>query len=340
MKILFTGMTSAQVGTSIKQYMTVVHPTAKMLEDMGHEVERREIVVDENLDHYDKIVCMLFPIEKLSATRKYSVFDAIYRYPEKIIIMFDDWQYYQFQDSLRVCLNGNRFWNFVDIVGFASKKDIDTIKAHPEFRSRIEKAALSMVHDLKFPLLFPKLWWGKRNQIRVKTTGMILTYDIMDYALQLGSDLYDTEPFPGKREKSWVMASLFNNLEYVDKLKLTWPVIHIGHKSNVPFIPEHELFEMYKRSWGILSHPYARLGNDGWWRARWMHAVLSGCVISAADIEAEGLPMDFFFSIEEIEKASESQLKEMAESQKFAIMMNSPGNFEAAECLDILIKGV
>ncbi len=335
MKILITGMTSTQVGTSQKQFMTVIHPTEAMLEDCGHDVERREIRVDEDLSSYDKIICGLFPIEKMSATRKYSIFDAIARYPEKIMLIFDDWQYYQFQDSLRVCLNGGRFWNFVDTVEFANTQDINIIKAKPEIRPRMLKAAEEMISDLKYPLLFPKLWWGDISCIRVKTTGKILTYDIMDYAIEVcAKKMYKNDEPLLYKEKKWIMASVFDNNEYVNRLQLTWPVINLGHKNTSNFIPEHCLVSMYKTYAGIISHPYKKLGNDGWWRARWMHAVLCGNVILAEDSEAEGLPFDFFFSKGEIETADMYKLVEIANAQKECIMKGSPGCFDAADILD------
>lgn len=338
MKILVTGMTSAQVGTSIKQFMTVFHPTLRMLEDCGHDVERREIKVDEDLSRYDRIICGLFPIEKLSATRKYSIFDAIARYPEKIMLIFDDWQYYQFQDSVRVCIRGDRFWNFVDKFDFANKYDIDMVKAKPEIRDRIFKAAEEMVTDLKYPLLFPRLWWGKTECINVKTTGKILPFDIMDYALEIcAKEMYRKDEPLKFKEKKWIMASLFDNTDYVNKLQLQWPVVNIGHKNTNTFVSENSIVEMYKTYAGIISHPYRKLGNDGWWRARWMHAVLCGNVILAEESEAEGLPFDFFFSKNEIEGADMYKLVEIANVQKSCIMQGSPGCFEAVEILDSLM---
>jgi hypothetical protein len=334
-------MTSTQTGTSQKEFMTVYHPTQAILTDMGHEVTRRTIQVDEDLSEYDRIICSLFPVEKLSATRKYSIFDAIARYPEKIMLMFDDWQYFQFQSAVGNCLRGGRFWNWVDKFEFCNPKDKAIILAKPAIRDRIFRAAMTLANDLTYPLLYPMFPWGKKENIKVNTTGVIHTFDMNMYAMDYAKKTYNIGEIPEVKEKLWIMGSMFDQESYVKKLNLYWPTKHLGYKKKVEFIPERDLCnKVYMPNWGIISHKYEQLKGDGWWRARWIHALLCGNIILSYDEETEGLPVDFFFSTNEIEGSSNSQLRDIAVAQKEAVMGTFMDYFDSCEYLDrIVTKG-
>jgi hypothetical protein len=332
MKILFTGMTATQVGSTPKLFMTEYEPMAKMLRDMGHIVERKQVYINEDLGEYDRIIVALAPIEKLSANKKYAAFDTLARYPEKCFVMFDDWQYYQFQSSCFSCIKAGRFWNFVDKLRMVNKRDTETLKLDFDARERIFNVANSMSYTIKFPVLYPRFPWLGPEKIRLRADKIILL-DIHNYAVQYITEAYKTKVSEQKK-RQWVIGAMFDQDDYVKNQGFTWDTISYGYKKKYDFLPENELCRIYEDSWGLVSHKNKAIAGDCWWRARWAHAQACGNIIWSFPEELAGLPIDFQYELSDIEKASDSELKDIAYGQRYILETICEEPFTSCEKLE------
>jgi hypothetical protein len=275
MNILITGMTARHTGGNVVKMLTVIEPLKEILIFSGHKVFQKTVTVGEDLSAYDKIFLFLFPPEKIGVTRRYGAIDIYARYPEKCIIAFDDWQYYQIQSGLKNCLDSGRLWNWVDkFPGFITKNDLQAIlKGGKEVRGRIEKAVNQLAIDPKVPVCIPKFSWGDVTKSRLTNSGKTFTFDPSRFAIDYVYNNYDLEFSPIKRERAWVLASLFEHDKYVHNLKFSWPIKRVGHKKTQMVLSEEELCKFYQDNWGILSPPYP-VSGDGWWRARWIFSYM------------------------------------------------------------------
>lgn len=341
MKILVTGMTARHTGTAQREYLTVIQPLIHILKEMGHYVYQSTVAVNEDLSGWDKIIVYLFPLEKLGATRRFGAFDALARYPDKCIISFDDWQYYQFQMYMSSCIGSGRYWNWVDkYPEFITKEDYQAIKdGGQEVRTRLERIAEQLREDIKFPVIMPCFTWGN-NDFKLKTTGTVKYYDPSRSAIEWVEQNYMRLEFPPIRKiKVWVLGSLFDNTNYVKQYNFSWPVLHYGHKKTQKVVDEQDLCNIYNDCYGIISHKYATSG-DGWWRARWIFSYMFECIIHASDEEMGLLPADTFLPrLDSFENAKDDVLIEIVKQQKFILNKFFMPKDGAVNIINNILKG-
>ena len=339
MKVLITGMTAKHVGSSRANYMLFPDTYYALLRDkLKVHVEMRSVTVDEDLRKYDKIIAFLFPPEKLGATRKYAIFDLIARYPEKVILTFDDWQYYQFQSGLRSCFNGERFWNWVyKYPDYATREDVELLKSKPNIRKRIEDSVDILVNDLTHPVIYPFHSWGDPAKIRIKTTGKIHLVDPAKYYIGLISNF--TYNFHlTNRKKAWVLGSLFDHSKYIESLGISWEVLRYGHKKTQEVLTERELAYIYSNNWGIISPKYPNSG-DGWWRVRWVFTAYISNIIHACREELGSLPSNFLPSVNEIESMSKIQLGDLATYQSSELLKRFSSREKFTSKIEEVLRG-
>lgn len=342
MKVLVTGMTARHTGTAMNNYLTVIDSLIYILrKDMGCEVDQRPATVNEDLSEYDKIIVYLFPIEKLGCTRRFGALDTLARYPDKCIVSFDDWQYYQFQGYIDACMRNNRFWRWVtDYPQFIVKADYDAIKAGGRFtRERLFWIARRLEDNIKFPILMPTFTWGSHNKVSLKTSGVIRTYDPSLYAMDYVNENFMNLNFPPKhKRKEWVLGSLFDHDEFIRKHRFEWPVKTYGHKKTMTVLNEEELCNVYNDSWGILSPKYKTSG-DGWWRARWVYAYMFNCIILSSDEERGDLPEGFQPKLSVIENSTDEELERIVENQKYIMSKHFMPKDGVLSILNDVMKG-
>jgi hypothetical protein len=318
MNILITGMTARHTGGNVVKMLTVIEPLKEILTASNHEWFQKIVTVGEDLSAYDKIFLFLFPPEKIGVTRRYGALDAYARYPEKCIICFDDWQYYQIQGALLNCVQSGRFWNWVDkFPNFARKEDVEVIKkGGVEVRKRIERAAVKLALDPKVPICVTKFSWGDLTKSRLSNSGKTYIYDPSRFAIDYVYNNYDLEFPPEKREKIWVLASLFEHDKFLHNHKFTWPVMRLGHKKTQTVVSEDELCKIYQSNWGIISPSYPTSG-DGWWRARWIFSYMFENILYASDAELGKISENFGFTASMLEKHNNNKdLEIIAKMQK------------------------
>jgi hypothetical protein len=314
-------MTSRHTGGNVTPILTVIQPLDLILNVMGHKVFQKVVTVGEDLSVYDKIFLFVFPPEKIGVTRRYGAIDCYARYKDKCVLCFDDWQYYQFQGAILNCARSGRFWNWVDkFPGFARKEDVKAIITGGKIvRDRIMEAAIELGTTPGSNFCIPKFSWGNLP-MRLTTKKKVFTFDPSRFAIDWIYNHYDLEFPPIKRERRWVLASLFEHDKYIHNLTLTWPILRVGHKKTQQVYNEEQLCKIYQDNWGILSPNYPTSG-DGWWRARWIFSYMFENIMLVTPQEMGSLK-GFSFVPNITEQAKEDKLEALAKFQKETLEKN------------------
>jgi len=275
-KILITGFNALTVGSarSPLNIATSAKILPKVLKEAGYDVVQKAIIPGEDVSQYDKVIVYVFGPNSLSARYCYGAMYTIIKRPDAIISI-DDWQTKESVSGFGTFSRGHwriwkkfsqagnnvekRYWNEAQDY----KKEIEDLVDHFAFKE--------WPHDL----LVPAYDGGRYEALGLKARN-ILNWDPSPYTDSYKSEpknLFDVDVFTPDYEKKleWIMASLLNKSTFVDRLTLQWPIQNFGNiKLEQPRLKEHELYERYKKSWGILSPPhYHTLNGSGWWRVRY-----------------------------------------------------------------------
>ena len=95
MKVLITGCTDTHINNPLRakstKFMSIPELMTRVLTEMGHVVEHREVVVNENLDSFDRVACFLYPLDKHARHPAGALYTLSAR--RDAIIAIDDWSY-------------------------------------------------------------------------------------------------------------------------------------------------------------------------------------------------------------------------------------------------------
>lgn len=265
MKILITGYTTRMFGSTrvIGDYITFSYLLEDMLKELGHEVDRRIVTIDEEIAYtYDFAFCGVAPLNSMSASKvpeTHYVMDCMLG---RHAIYADDWSFCGYGNSVRYTLD--RWDQYLKYKKFPYKEPVLN-------RTR---ESMRVITTVKNPtsnayVLCPMFKWGNHDYL------MEGNYDALLRTLDPSAWVkYPTINIPGSRNKirQWVCAALSDHHKWVERQKLTFPVIYIGNKRKNVLLPESEAVRMFSASYGILSTGYPSAGC-GWWRTRYLNAV-------------------------------------------------------------------
>src|SRR5215469_9725698 len=108
MKILITGYTSRMNGSTRLHYdyVTFTFLLEDMIKELGHEVDRRQVVIPEHLSEmYDYAFCGIAPLSSLSAGRIPETHYAIEEMRGRCSIFADDWSFVGWGGSARYAID-------------------------------------------------------------------------------------------------------------------------------------------------------------------------------------------------------------------------------------------
>ncbi|UOF80076.1 hypothetical protein [Caudoviricetes sp.] len=343
MRILMAGMTSLQSGIreTTDEYVSPFTMLTKILTELGHEVEHREVWPGEELrGRYDIALVGIHAFNSIVTIRyKHGALWTASQLPHAVVV--DDFQWSDIHHSVT---NANAYWKCAHL----DKSQMERFKAASKVSMEIE--AVRKRWGQSFELcLFTMFRWGDRARITQKhPIKRILDWDPSPFVPRW------TEPLPRERvQRRWVCACLRNRDEWIESLGLTWPVVKrykpwIGEKKvkNAPQwrVPEAQLVrDEYATSWGNLAYLHPDSAGTGWWRVRFNY-VLDQCrtvmVAHQAEVSALGEPFDVRPG--QLELMSSQQLHNLAAQQWATWRSFTPSHDEEvariASFLDVIAK--
>jgi hypothetical protein len=318
MKILVTGFNALSIGTarSPLNIATSARVLPEVLKELGHEVIQKAIIPGEDVSSYDKVFVFVFGPNSLSARYWYGAAYTIIKRPDAIISI-DDWQTKDSVSGFGTFSRGHwRIWKKVSQAGNpVGKVYWDEAQA---YKKEIEEFVDRFAFE-KWPhkLLVPAYDGGNLDELGMKADS-IINWDPTPYTNTYlnhpdASDLFSNEN--KEREKSWILASLVSKDNWFSKQSFKWQVKRFGNvKEKQPRLKEHELFQEYKKVWGMISPPhYHTAKGSGWWRVRYKIAQDAGNIIWAHPEEAKVLGLNY--DLDRIESCTNEELKDILKYQ-------------------------
>ena len=329
MKILITGFNALTIGTakSPLNIATSARILPGVLRDLGHEVTQKAIIPGEDVSQYDKVIVYVFGPNSLSARYWYGAAYTITQRPDAIISI-DDHQTKETVSGFGTFSRGHwRIWKKFSQAGNPVGKAYWD-EAQP-YKKEIEDLVDTFAFD-EWPhkLLIPAYDGGNYEALGLKAKE-ITNWDPSPYTNSYlndpkGVDLFSQEPIV-KKEKAWIMASLLSKMNWLKKQTFNWPIKTFGNiKEGQTRLKEHELYQEYRKHWGILSPPHSHtLNGSGWWRVRYNMACDAESILLGHPSETKVLGDGYNIDVDNIENKSDQELKEIVSYQKESFIKNT-----------------
>ena len=318
MKILVTGFNALAIGTakSPLNIATSARILPKVLEELGHDVTQKAIIPGEDVSIYDKVFVFVFGPNSLSARYWYGAAYTITKRPDAIISI-DDWQTKDSVSGFGTFSRGHwRIWKK------ESKAGNPVGKVYWDEAQQYKKEIEDLVDTFAFEKWPHKLLVPAYDGGNYETLGMraneIVNWDPTPYTdsyFQNNSgqqDLLANYSPVRVKDNAWVVASLVSKQGWLKNQKFNWKVKTYGNiKEGQERLKEHEMFQEYRKNWGVVSPPHyhTQLGS-GWWRVRYKMAYDAGSIVYAHPEESKIL-YGKEFNISDIEKCSKEELKDI-----------------------------
>lgn len=284
MKILITGCTALQVGhKSQLELCSLPAMLAEGLRDAGHVVEHRETVPLEPLGGvFDRVIVGIAPPPGLGGTYLYGAFDVIARARREgvpMAFMLDDWRMKDLDSGFR---NTNKVPSRLTKPLMSYRRWYDWAVGSRDYLEWV----LHALATRPWPATIVPIWDGGDLELLrggLKTTQIpnLVPVDPSAYVPR------HPQPFPSHelRERKWVLGSLSDNDEWLERQGLGWPVESYGRKSRgQEKLQEPALVKRYADCWGVVSLPYPHAGS-GWWRSRFVYATRARALLLADPAE-------------------------------------------------------
>jgi len=337
-----TGMSARSVGSDRVRYDYTTLPQiyASALRELGHEVDMRVTVPGEHLDQYDRALVLVNWISSLSTPHSAKVGVALKELGSRAVLYVDDWRSATVGDDVWGHMVAEKGWQH-----------------HRRFRdgeySRLTPRQQSDARETLSLLALPGCPW------RV----LVALYDWGSHEFFIGKhplsaplmhvDPTSITPAPGlstgPRRRAWSLATFQDPSRWVKRLAPAWEVVQHGGDKKLPgggsidkyklhpVVPESQLWEDYASLRGMLTPPYATDGA-GWWRARYVHALASGCIVYAPALDALCMGGSFTNELADIEEASDLELDDLAERQRAQTLERTWTRDKTLSALDVLIR--
>lgn len=343
-KILVTGMNTLQCKEDffLKQQLKVVpshYSLLRCLRDMGYEVEQREVMLGEDISHYDDVI---FYIHSPQAFCQ-AIYTGTYALSQRpdAIIAFDDWQIDQIYGGIR---------------GFNSNLEADDDSAYREYLMELQitkypveelkkwksnfKAGCDIILAKKNRLLVSAFAKGDLSLLDLKWEGQVFRYNPNPYHLNRTPEnnfhsgtasIFSMDVDPSEKLKQWNFASLVHKKtkKWLKNQNVSWPINSYGARAkaeNSERITEDKMCQKYAEQWGCLMPGYFHSGS-GWWRARPLQVADAGSILIGDPKELYVYYQDDALSdikADEVERMDLTQLTQFAQYQKEALYYNHP----------------
>jgi len=350
-RVLVTGCTTAQVGRRTQlNYANFTPILCQALRDAGHHVDNRVPLVDDpDLASYDVVLVGHAPLINFAATYAWPAMWTVgnaRKLGVRLGSYVDDWRLFDIRQKYQYVIR-NKDKLLKEALKF--QKGRDWVAEHPEELQRVARAFMD--GRPWPPIVAPMFGWGAPDDprwLQWLPTGSLTLVDPGSY-VTVPDGLAKA---PEDRERAWVSAALENPRDVV-RLRLEerfgWPLERFGSRlSGEARVQEEEVLARYGSCWGVISIPHNRVTGMGWWRARFNHAALLGCVLSAwpEELANLGLPSDgylqspYTYSPSWVERASTDQLAWLAAAQRSVLESWQPSREQLQEQLDGFIQNL
>ena len=341
MKILITGMNKNQCTRDfyLQQQLQVVpshYSLIRCLEDMGHTVEQRPVVIGEELYEYDKVIVYIHNPSGF-AGYVYNALWAIYKRHD-CILAFDDWQVDSIYSGLLALEDPEKlFRKYVKDGHALIPENIESFQ--PELIT-----ALELIKSKTNRMLISAFAGGDLSLLIDYPKHLLFSFNPNPYHLNRQPE---TGLFADPKERVFNFAGLVQDKtkkwlknEGVDKH--SWPLKMYGsRKDGQDRVTEDKMVTLYSQQWGILMPGYFHAGS-GWWRARPLQVADAGSILIGDPKE-----MMLYYNHEcystvkahHIVDWTDKQLEDFAIGQKEALYKTHPLNKEIEKAeIDACLK--
>jgi hypothetical protein len=343
MKVLMTGMSARSVGSERVRYDYTTLPQiyAAALRELGHEIDMRVTVPGEHLDQYDRALVLVNWISSLSTPHSAKVGVALAELGDRAVLYVDDWRSATVGDDI--------YGHMVVEKGWLHHRSF----RHNEYdrltstEQDVARASLSSLASPGCPwsVLVALYDWGSHEffigKHPLSAPLMHLDPTSITPAPELSTKVH--------RERAWSLATFQDPSRWVKHLSPTWRVVQHGGDKKLPgggsidkyklhpVVTEAELWRDYATLRGMLTPPYATDGA-GWWRARYVHALASGCIVHAPELDGVHMGPAFTNLIEDVERAEDYELDLLAERQREQTLERTWTRHKTMSALDVLVR--
>jgi hypothetical protein len=308
LRILISGFTQRAVNSQKLRYdyLTFVYVLRDALIKLGHRVDHRAVTPGELLD-YDRVLLCVGPTKSFTARFVPGTAWAFKTMRDKAILFCDDWSIektgYDFKNTLA------RWDKWVGFFTAAGPVKGQELEGNLERQHDVIEMLNAVTHDPTIRLLAPLFPWGN-HQLLLQGN--------------LPSKLIGCDPTPllppmtaapttAPRKRQWILATLQK------KMKLPrgkWDVQQMGNKrEGQSYLPEAQIAELYRQSWGVMCPPYQKAGS-GWWRVRYQMAADAGSVLWLDYKDREKMGTAYGLTLSEYESLTDEELAATAAAQR------------------------
>lgn len=340
MKILCTGMNKMQCTKDffLRQQLRVVpshYSVIRCLEDMGHEVEQREVVPGEDLSSYDEMIFYIHSPQSFCQ----NLYTGLYALSQhkNAIIAFDDWQIDQIYNGIEgfkknLYEEGDKAYREYLISLQNTQYEISELKKyHTNYQEAVEiilnKSNRLLVSAFAHgDLSLLKLGWNTEKMFRFNPNPYHLNRTPENNFGSNTFDMFGADVDPEEKVKEWNFASLVQNKtkKWLNAQEVNWPINFYGSRRGehkCERLTEDEMCRVFAQQWGCLMPGYHHKGS-GWWRARPLQVADAGSILIG---DKEELMVYYgdedlcTLKASEIESMDLSQLIQIARAQKEAL---------------------
>lgn len=300
MKILLTGVTGTQAkGSNRLGIFSNMDSVQRCLVEAGHEVERREITVGEDLDKYDRIITTIHSSGSISSVHYLRVMWLLSKRPDTIC-MVDDWQtrgiFREFETFVK---EPNKLFREYNMNKF---RDSDKVN---------KDDVLLKMASFQHKILTPLLGIGNIEELGLPTS-LIVRIDPSPYFEGYKFNKVNSS----EKQPNWVCACLEDKSNWLKKQGFGWNVLEYGNKAKgQPRVTEEELTQIYANNWGIIS-PKHNVNKTGWFRVRFLLARDTESILFCDEDEAKCYGDAYNISIKQVEEGTDLDRFKIAEAQR------------------------
>jgi len=338
MKILMTGFSGLQTGHHSMRSMSrmsVPYYIYLKLKDIEPDttVEWRAVIPGESLTMYDLIWVNLAGCLSFNAPYSLGGFWALSFKKIPTILFWDDWKIGQTLQHARSFsrwgekqifkkIGGKHLYQYADLLLNNKKvsKVISDVAGHFACSDWSE-------YGYNRAQVVPMFKWGNLELIErmlpiTSEQGGVFSIDPSSQV-----ELIKLKRL-GVKDRRWCIGTIATYKKWLEKLAPTWPMSVFGSGPLIKIYggeklkTEMQLQDEYQKSWGILAPPYNYLGS-GWFRTRYLYAANGRSIIYSEPGDVSPcLGKSHGLFLEEIEAMSDSELRNLANSQAHATLLH------------------